>query len=59
METTSVKKPIIGMRGLALFLGVHYNTVYNWHKEGLLKYKKIKGTFIFDSEDYLKDPDNK
>lgn len=51
---TSTRRPIIGMRKLALHLGVHYNTVYNWKKMGFLKYKTAGKTMIFDPEDFLK-----
>lgn len=53
MEVAQVRRPITGMRNLAQFLGVHYNTIYNWKKDGLLKYKKVRSTLIFDADDYL------
>lgn len=53
MENTERKRPIVGMKNLAQFLGVHYNTVYNWKRSGLLKYKRAGATLIFDPEDYL------
>lgn len=59
MEIQATKKPIKGLDGLANFLGVHRQTVYNWKKKGLLKYKEIGRTILFDSEDYLKENNRK
>lgn len=59
MESQTIKKPIKGLGGLAEYLGVHRQTVYNWKKKGLLKYKEIGRTILFDPEDYLKEINRK
>ena len=46
---------IKGLGGFAEYLGVHRQTIYNWKKKGLLKYKEIGRIILFDPEDYLKE----
>jgi len=51
---SETKKLIKGMRALAIHAGVHYNTIYQWNREGLLKVRKrIKKTLFFDPDDYF------
>ena len=49
------KKPIKVLGGLAEYLGVHRQTVYNWKKKGLLKYKEIGRIILFEQDDFLKE----
>lgn len=55
MESQATKKPIKGLGGLAEYLGVHRQTIYNWKKKGLLKYKEIGRIILFDQDDFLKE----
>lgn len=55
MVTKETSRLIKGQNQLAIYLGVHKQTVYNWYKQNLLNSKRVGRTIFFDPENLWKE----